>query len=172
MRSLLNKQCLLNQFQQEAGHSLHKPREELSRMVRSFGYLKEESPIWAPGSCFGYEGEDPRGRPIVLIGVAVELPDSEKAACRHKQMVRALGLMGDRFWLLPYVFDSVFLTGQLTLSDKYVISTLYDDRIDPGMTRELLQETSWNVVNELFLNVAKLGERALLHPKYVARANR
>lgn len=153
---------------------LHKPREDLARMAQPFGPKAAEASDSARQSCFGIEGEDSTGRPRVLIGIASELSKNEIAACRSKQLTRALGLMGDlyTFSLMSSVMNSIFRTDQLSMADKFVIRTLYDERISPRMKSEAVQETAWKVLNELFSNVVKSGESALLHPKYVTRANR
>ena len=89
--------------------------------------------------------------------------------CGQHELMHVLGF-GGHFWKTdPSVLYVHRDTNDLSLNDKLLMRTLYDDRIKPDMDRTRVMAVAQKIVTELVADVEKHGERSLYHPLYLQR---
>jgi len=87
-------------------------------------------------------------------------------SCLLEEMTQVLGLPADSDLIRPSIFSSRDWAEELSINDKILVRALYDDRIEPGMTRAEAQPVIREVISDLVARVSAEGENALTHPRY------
>ncbi len=149
------------------------PRRDLKAVVRKHDGRSERlenflrhSPICMGSSAANNEGIIRRD----FIYVSVDRPRPAYLSCLLEEMTQGLGLPNDADLILPTIFSDKSAPLDLTLNDRILVRTLYDDRLKPGMPRAEAMRVARRVIAELHVAVRAQGPDALIHPRYRARA--
>jgi hypothetical protein len=107
-----------------------------------------------------------------FIYISIDRPRDRYLSCLLEEMTQSLGLPNDVDLLLPTIFSDKSAPLDLTLTDRLLVRTLYDDRLYPGMPRAEAMVMARQVINELHAAVRARGPDALIHPRHAARQAR
>ena len=89
-----------------------------------------------------------------VIGEAVTfhragLPEDYRQQCFHEEIAQSLGLFNDDPEARPSIFNDDEEFAFLTLHDEYLLRILYDARLRPGMTPEVVRPIIAEIVEEM-----------------------
>ena len=121
-------------------------------------------------SCFFYG--IPRNYELkqAVIGIADDLGEQATRSCIFEEFYQGLGPAKDSVALLPSITSSQGIQTELSLNDKIILRSLYDERITPGMARAQAMGIAREVIAGLVAAIKKQGEDALTHPRHRRRA--
>jgi len=98
-----------------------------------------------------------------LVVITNNLGDEMTRQCIEEELAQGLGLFADTdivYWSIMNE-ESRDDVARLTLNDKILIRTLYDERLQIGMTREQAMPIVRQIIPELVAAVRERGEAAL-----------
>ena len=81
-----------------------------------------------------FSDEDRNRIVSALVSIGSETGGILRRACLHEEIVQALGLANDHPDVRPSIFNDDGEFALLTEHDEYLLSILYDPRLEPGMT--------------------------------------
>ena len=104
-----------------------------------------------------------------LMGIGNRLSVKVTKSCLLEELYQGLGPGKNTPSLRYSISHSDDDLAELSLNDKILLRTLYDDRITPGMYRTEAMKIAREVIKDLVAAVKTNGEAALIHPRYRAR---
>ena len=109
-------------------------------------------------NCFAHTGS-PDGEILDAVAfIALENSEEFIASCIVSLLTSSLGFTGDSDLIRPSIFnDKDAGRTELSMNDKILVRTLYDDRIKPGMARDEAMVVARKVITELHAKV-RAGE--------------
>jgi len=141
--------------------------------IQRAGWTKESDRHFVyQAHCFGLPRGNHSGTTSALIGIRTDWKRPLIESCLLEKLVQSLGLPADTELLRPSIFSRSDSPRELSLNDKVLIRTLYDERITPGMARADAMRIARKVIAELVDDVKTDGEAALIHPRHLARGRR
>ncbi len=131
-------------------------------ILRSHGESQENIAMMSDTICFVRI----KGSGIITKhGIVVIFNTLDDAMIRHcivEEITQGLGLIGDSDILQPSIMsDDIFNIDRLPMNDKIMVRTLYDKRLNPGMTRDEAMPIVSKIIPELDAAVKERGEEAL-----------
>lgn len=103
----------------------------------------------------------------IIVTEYKKIGDPEKrslksiSGCILEELTQSMGLPGDNELIRPSLFSRIYPTDQLSINDKIIIRTLYDDRLVAGMAKVDAMPIVINIIDELIAAVNERGEEAL-----------
>lgn len=88
-----------------------------------------------------------------FIYISIEEPVDEIKSCLLEEMTQALGFPNDSELIKPSIFNQWDHLQELSINDKILIQTLYDNRLKPGLSREAGLEQARIIINELSFQI-------------------
>lgn len=103
--------------------------------------------------CFGWLSS--RGERRGVIAHAVVLIDSamrieQRRSCIHEEIIQAGGLLADACHYRPSLFCEADFPRPATAADEMLLRTLYDPRLEPGMTPKEAMPVARRIIRELW----------------------
>ena len=86
-----------------------------------------------------------------FVFVSTDEPVKDIRSCLLEEMTQALGFPNDSELIKPSVFNQWDHLQELSINDKILIKTLYDQRISPGLQKEITLEQARVIISELIL---------------------
>ena len=71
-----------------------------------------------------------------MVMMGTELGPLMRRSCLHEELVQAMGLGNDHSEVRPSIFNDDEEFALMTEHDEYLLRTLYDPRLEPGMTAD------------------------------------
>ena len=84
-----------------------------------------------------------------FVFVSIDEPVKDINSCLLEEMTQALGFPNDSELIKPSIFNQWDHLQELSINDKILIQTLYDNRLKPGLSREAGLEQARIIINEL-----------------------
>ncbi len=94
------------------------------------------------------------------------LRDDLVSYCGQHEIMHVLGFRGHFWRTRPSVLSVGGHGDDLSINDKLLMRTLYDERMGPRMNRDAALAAAKRIIAELFGGVKRDGERSLHHPVY------
>ncbi len=104
--------------------------------------------------CFVYASSVhsvPSVHKLAVALVRTEHPDLMRQACYHEEIAQGLGLANDSPEARPSIFNDDEEFAFLTEHDEFLLTMLYDERLQPGMSAELARPI-FSVIAEELMN--------------------
>lgn len=146
------------------------PKSEFWAIARRNGwYSSFDRKFIESAACFGKLRKRKSRYYSAIVGIKTDQGRHFAESCLLEEVVQMLGLSADTELLRPSIFSRRDQITELSVNDKLLLRTLYDDRIAPGMGRAEAMRVARRVIAELVEAVKENGEAALIHPRYRAR---
>jgi hypothetical protein len=112
--------------------------------------------------CYAFFRVDrPKRLPIGIMVISGEKNNRQTKGCIAEEMTHALCLLGHNATYSPTIYSNKEFPEKLSINDKILLRTLYDERIKIGMTRKETTPIAKQIVEELVPAVKERGEEAL-----------
>ncbi len=109
--------------------------------------------------CAATVGSATRDPAIVqgLILIKAETSGLLRRSCAHEEFAQVLGPGNDFSEARPSIFNDDGEFALLTEHDEYILRVLYDDRLEPGMTRDEAMPIAREIIDEIRPGVGGLA---------------
>ena len=152
-------------------HLYYVPRARFAEVVRRHGKISQPAISFIESvPCFAHVPNDRYILDRAVIGIGTLLSRRSTESCLLEELYQALGPAKNSWKLLPSISSGDGSATELSVNDKILIRTLYDDRITPGMKRAEAMRIALGVIAALVEAVKENGEAALIHPRYRSHA--
>ena len=98
-----------------------------------------------------------------FAAIPADLRPAEVQACLGHELMHTLGFKGHPDRSLASALRNGRATGAVTINDRILIRTLYDDRLVPGMPREQALRVAREVIEELLHRLGEKDDPAVLN---------
>lgn len=112
-----------------------------------------DNDAWLDGSaCIGLPVGDPDSGKLngAVVIVGTDIPLRRRRHCLLEELYQSLGLVADTCIVRPSVICEADTVFELQPIDKLVLRTLYDSRLEPGMSREEAMPIAREIILELW----------------------
>lgn len=101
-------------------------------------------------ACFGFFRVGDSGRISEATAVVPSfISDKELRSCVIEELTQVIGLPNDSFDIVPSIFNDDDMYQDLTWQDELFLRVLYDERIEPGMSRGSFATAARQIIGEL-----------------------
>jgi hypothetical protein len=101
-------------------------------------------------ACFGFFRAGDSGRISEATAVVPSfISDNELRSCVIEELTQVIGLPNDSFDIVPSIFNDDDMYQDLTWQDELFLRVLYDERIEPGMSRGSFATAARQIIGEL-----------------------
>ncbi len=84
-----------------------------------------------------------------LVIIRSELPEIMRRACFHEEIAQSLGLTNDSHFARPSIFNDDDEFATLTKFDEILLQILYDNRLNPGISKKEAFQLVRQIANEI-----------------------